>query len=150
MQRNTETNEILEYLQPLTTHPLATQLMTTSVSTHLSALRADYLNPYVIEPFSRLLVTINSSEIQMPDLLSILILAVILLISLKILDYTRRMVMFWVRLAVKLVFWGLVLGVVWYGYTVGVERLGKEVGMCIGWVVGVVEDFQRGVDLGRS
>ncbi|KAK5712640.1 hypothetical protein LTS12_027891, partial [Elasticomyces elasticus] len=100
-----------EYLQPLTTHPLATQLMTNSVSTHLSALRTDYLNPYVIEPFSSLLVTISSSETKMPDLLSILILAVLLLISLKILDYTRRMVMFWVRLAVKLVFWGLVLGV---------------------------------------
>lgn len=134
----------------MTTHPLATQLMTTSVSSHLSAFHVDYLNPYVIEPLSSLLYAISSSETKMPDLVSVLLLAVILLISLKILDYTRRMVMFWVRLAVKLVFWGLLFGVVWYGYTVGMERLGREVGMCIGWVTGIVEDFQRGVDLGRS
>lgn len=124
--------------------------MTTSVSSHLNALHVDYLNPYVIEPLSSLLYAVSSSETKMPDLVSVLLLAVILLLSLKILDYTRRMVMFWVRLAVKLVFWGLLLGVVWYGYTVGTERMGREVGMCIGWVMGLVEDFQRGVDMGRN
>lgn len=141
-----------EYLLPLTTHPTVHQLTSTPLATHLTTLRTTYLEPYLIQPLSTLLVaTTNlSSTTAMPDLLSILLLAVILLVSLKILDYTRRMVMFWVSLAVRLVFWGVILGVGWYVYTVGVERAGREVGWVAGWVMGLVEDFQRGVGEGRG
>lgn len=73
----------------------------------------------------------------MPDLLSILLLAIILLISLKILDYARRVVMFWVTLVFRVFFWGTVFGLVWYVWRVGVENAGRD----LGWVWGVVEGF---------
>ena len=141
-----------EYLHPLTTHPTIQQLTSAPLTTHLATLRTTYLEPYLIQPLSTLLVaTANlSSTTTMPDLLSILLLAVILLVSLKILDYTRRMVLFWVSLAVRLLFWGALLGVGWYVYTVGVERAGREAGWVAGWVMGLVEDFQRGVGEGRG
>lgn len=73
----------------------------------------------------------------MPDLVSILLLAIILLISLKILDYARRVIVFWVMLALRLVFLGTALGLAWYVYRVGVENAGRD----LGWVWGVVEGF---------
>lgn len=78
----------------------------------------------------------------MPDLISILLLAIILLISLKILDYARRVVMFWVTLALRLVFWGTLLGLGWYVYRVGIEKAGMDLGWAWGVVEGFVEDFQ--------
>lgn len=78
----------------------------------------------------------------MPDLISVLLLAIILLISLKILDYARRMVVFWVTLAFRLVFWGSVLGLGWYVWRVGVENAGRDLGWVWGVVEGFVEDFQ--------
>lgn len=79
----------------------------------------------------------------MPDLISIILLAVILLISLKVLDYARRVIMFWVLLAFRLVFWGTVLGLAWYAYRVGVENAARDLGWVWGVVVGFVEDWQR-------
>lgn len=79
----------------------------------------------------------------MPDLISILLLAIILLVSLKILDYARRVIMFWVVLAMRLVFWGSLLGLAWYVYRVGVENAGRDLGWVWGFVEGFVEDFQR-------
>ncbi|KAF2120737.1 nuclear pore assembly and biogenesis-domain-containing protein [Lophiotrema nucula] len=51
--------------------------------------------------------------INQPDITSLLIVAVVLLVSLKILDMAYRAVMFWVNLVVKLVLWGgiAILGV---------------------------------------
>jgi hypothetical protein len=78
----------------------------------------------------------------MPDLVQILILAVILFISLKVLDYARRLIMFWVVLAFRLVFWGSLLGLGLYVYRVGVENAGRDLGWVCGVVMGFVEDFQ--------
>jgi hypothetical protein len=78
----------------------------------------------------------------MPDLVQILILAVILFISLKVLDYARRLIMFWVVLAFRLVFWGSLLGLGLYVYRVGVENAGRDLGWVWGVVMGFVEDFQ--------
>lgn len=78
----------------------------------------------------------------MPDLVQILILAIILFISLKVLDYARRVIMFWVMLAFRLVFWGSLLGLGLYVYRVGVENAGRDLGWVWGVVQGFVEDFQ--------
>lgn len=78
----------------------------------------------------------------MPDLLSILLLAVILLVSLKILDYARRVIVFWVVLVFRLVFWGSILGLALYIWRVGVENAGRDLGWVFGVVEGFVGDFQ--------
>lgn len=86
----------------------------------------------------------------MPDLISIALLAIILLISLKILDYARRVVMFWVLLVFRLVFWGSVLALALYVWRVGIENTGRDLGWVFGVVEGFVGDFQAQAGAGTS
>ncbi|KAJ5218545.1 Nuclear pore assembly and biogenesis protein APQ12 [Penicillium cinerascens] len=132
-----------ENLQTLLTHPTVTYITTKTqdqVTTHLSNLRETYIQPYIITPLSTLLTSSTTSA--MPDLVQLLILAIILFISLKVLDYARRVIMFWVMLAFRLVFWGSLLGMGLYVYRVGVENAGRDLGWLWGVVQGFVEDFQ--------
>ncbi|ODM21964.1 hypothetical protein SI65_02808 [Aspergillus cristatus] len=134
---------MLEYLRPLISqHPLLTNLTTAPeiLSTHLSTLRTTYLDPYILSPLSSLLTS------STPDLVSVFLLLLILFLSLKILDYTRRMVLFWVWLVFRVVFWGVILAVGYWVYSVGVERAGMEAGRAFGVVKGAWEEFERGVD----
>lgn len=77
----------------------------------------------------------------MPDLISILLLGIVLLLSLRILDYARRVVMFWIMLLLRCIFWASVLGGAYYVYVVGVEKAGREAGWFVGVVWGFVEDL---------
>lgn len=72
-----------------------------------------------------------------PDFFSILILLFLFIISLKILDYTRRVIVFWVTLAFRLVFWGTILGGAWYAYSVGWEKAARDAA----WMFGLIEGF---------
>jgi len=65
---------------------------------------------------------------QQPDIASVVLLLILLFISLKILNILFNTVMFWVRLAIKMVFYGAILGLGMWVYTRGPE--------------GVVEDCQ--------
>jgi len=142
-----------EYIRPtlynLNSHippSLYVQLMSTasSLNTSLQSLRTAYLNPYIIAPLDTLL---NSP----PDLSSILVLLIVLVISIQILNYLRQLVMFWVRLILRLVFWMVLLGGAWYVYSVGWEKAAKEAGWLFGLVGGFVEELLTGKgDANRS
>ncbi|KAF3483226.1 uncharacterized protein GIQ15_02550 [Arthroderma uncinatum] len=97
---------------------------------HWQAAQLTYLQPYILTPINALL---NSP----PDLFSILALLLIFFISLKVLDYARRVIMFWVMLVFRLAFWGVVLGGAWYVYTVGWEKTWRDAA----WVLGLLEGF---------
>ena len=56
------------------------------------------------------------------------------------------MVLFWVWLVFRLVFWGVILAVGYWVYSVGVVRAGMEAGRALGVVKGVWEEFESGVD----
>ncbi|KAJ5382920.1 Nuclear pore assembly and biogenesis protein APQ12 [Penicillium concentricum] len=132
-----------ENLQTVLQNPTFTYLQTTTqdhLTTRLSHLRAMVLQPYLIEPLSTFLSSYSSS---MPDLLSIFLVAVILFVSLKIIDYAYRVVMFWVTLAFRVVFWGSIIGIGWYVYSVGIENAGRDLGWIWGVVYGFVGDFQE-------
>lgn len=45
--------------------------------------------------------------------------------------------MFWVMLVFRLVFWGIVLGVAWYTYNVGWEKVWYDAA----WALGLLEGF---------
>ncbi|CAI7588523.1 unnamed protein product [Penicillium glandicola] len=138
--------------QKLTNHPMDTENLQTvlqnptfaylqtmtqdHLTTKLSHIRTMVLQPYIIEPLSSFLASYSSS---MPDLLSIFLLAIIILVSIKILDYAYRVVVFWVTLAFRLVFWGSILGL----GCVGVENAGRDFGWLWGVVYGFVGDFQE-------
>ncbi|KAF3009117.1 hypothetical protein E8E15_001630 [Penicillium rubens] len=133
----------LKNLQTVLQNPTFTYLQSATqdhLTTKLSHLRAMVLQPYIIEPVSSFLASYSSA---MPDLLSIFLLAIVILVSLKILDYAYRLVVFWVTLAFKLVFWGSILSLGWYVYSVGIENAGKDFGWLWGVVYGFVGDFQE-------
>ncbi|KAL2221221.1 nuclear pore assembly and biogenesis-domain-containing protein [Thermoascus aurantiacus ATCC 26904] len=110
----------------------------TSLSSHLLHLRTAFVDPYVVRPLSALLASSST-----PDLVSVLLLALILLVSLKILDYARRVIVFWVTLVLRLLFWGVVLGAGWYVYRVGWEKAARDAAWLWGVAEGFVEDFNQ-------
>lgn len=110
-----------------------------NVLTRLTNVRSEYIQPYLIEPLSAFLT--NSTA--MPDLFSIVLLVIVFYISLRVLDYARRVIMFWVMLAFRLVFWGSVLGFTWYVYRVGIDTAGRDVGWLFGVISGFIQDFQQ-------
>ncbi|PLN81472.1 nuclear pore assembly and biogenesis-domain-containing protein [Aspergillus taichungensis] len=116
-------------------------LPTTEIMSHL---RETYLNPYIIDPLSTLLTT------ACPDYISVLLLVTILFISLKILDYARRVVLFWVGLVVRLLWWSAIFAAGYYVYTVGLVQTGRDVGWVLGALGGFVEGFWEGVEGGRG
>ncbi|KAL4893976.1 hypothetical protein BDV59DRAFT_201291 [Aspergillus ambiguus] len=125
-----------------TTHLL--QLRATYVDPHVAHIRTAYLDPYIIQPLATMLAS------SMPDLVSVLVLALVLILSLKILDYGRRLVMFWVSLALRLLWWAVLLSLIWYVYTSGIEKTGRDLGWFYGAAKGFVDSFQDGVEGGRK
>ncbi|KAI9038765.1 Apq12 family protein [Aspergillus affinis] len=127
------------------------KLMSSSATAHLEharvtyldpvvdQLRTAYLDPFIIQPLANLLT-------NMPDLLSVFVLFLALFISLKILDYGRRMVMFWVTLALRLVYWGFIIGAGVYVYNVGLEKAAQDLGWFYGIIKGAAESFQNGAE----
>jgi hypothetical protein len=137
-----------DYLTPLLTNPtlqhLRSHATNWSSSLSFSSIRTTYLEPYLITPLSRLLAS------STPDLVSVLLLLVILVVSLKVLDYVRRVIMFWVMLAVRVVFYGSVVALGCYVYSVGLEKAGRDLGWLLGVLWGFGEEVLAGVESGRS
>lgn len=97
---------------------------------YLQSVRDVYLEPHVLSPIRTML----SSP---PDLFSVLILVFLFIISLKILDYTRRVIVFWVTFIFRLVFWSTIIGAGWYAYSVGLEKAARDAA----WIFGLLEGF---------
>ncbi|KAF2472276.1 uncharacterized protein BDR25DRAFT_303001 [Lindgomyces ingoldianus] len=94
-----------------------------------------------------------------PDLATILTLAILLLISLKILDMAYRAVMFWVKLIFRLVVWGSVAGIALWVWQRGPDGFVDDVqGLFEFWqeryeeYAGEVKRFQKQqeVNMGRG
>lgn len=81
--------------------------------------------------------------VTQPDVASILALIAIFLISLKILDMAYRAVMFWVKLVIKLAFWGTVVGVGFWVYNRGPEGFMGDLSELGGYWLGQYEKFAR-------
>ncbi|EEP78551.1 predicted protein [Uncinocarpus reesii 1704] len=121
-------NTILQGIPPSLYLQLASYV--TAANDYFNTLRFAYAEPYIITPINTLL---NSP----PDLYSILILFIILVISLKVLDYARRVITFWIILFFRLVFWGSILGGGYYVYTVGWGKASQDAA----WILGLLEGF---------
>ncbi|KKK13678.1 hypothetical protein P175DRAFT_0499086 [Aspergillus ochraceoroseus IBT 24754] len=120
----------LAHLHATYLDPSLTRLQTTYLDPSLAHLRSTYVDPYVVQPTATLLAS-------MPDLVSVLVLLVVLLLSLKILDYARRMVMFWVSLVMRLLWWASIISLGLYVYQAGLEKSAQD----LGWVLGVLKAF---------
>lgn len=64
---------------------------------------------------------------QKPDLATIALLLVIILVSLKILDMLWQTLLFWIRMLRKVVFWGGLVALALWMYTRGPEGVAADV-----------------------
>lgn len=136
-------SDFTEYIQPMLQRvehyiPPSVALQAASyfnaANMHFQSMRDTYVEPYVLQPLSGML----SSP---PDIFSILILLAVGIVSLKILDYTRRVITFWVVLVFRLAFWGAILGTAWYAYTVGWEKASRDAAWAFGLLEGFVQEL---------
>ncbi|KAL3480209.1 nuclear pore assembly and biogenesis-domain-containing protein [Aspergillus californicus] len=157
-----------EYVQLLIKHPVVQQIAASPIASNLADLHATYLNPtvayikesyldpslahvrfsyldpYVVQPLAHLLSS-------MPDLASVIVLLFILFISFKVLDYTRRAVMFWVWLAMRLAWWATVISLGVYMYQAGWVKVTRDLGFVFNFLVGLLEQVgQRLEDNSRE
>lgn len=121
---------MLSYLNPLA--PFGSN----SFQSQLQEIHDQYLAPYLLDPLNNIL----SSRIQPKDVVSLVIVLAIFIVSLKVLDYARRMIMWWVSMAVSLIFWIALLGGGWYVYNVGIEKAMQDVGFVWGLAEGFLVD----------
>ncbi|KAL4809594.1 nuclear pore assembly and biogenesis-domain-containing protein [Aspergillus unguis] len=123
-----------QYFEPSMAH-----LKQTYLDPSLAHLRLEYLDPYVVQPLAHMLSS-------MPDLASVLVLIFVLLVSLKVLDYTRRAVMFWVWLTMRLVWWSSAIAIGLYLYNAGLEKVMRDLGFVFNFLVGLLEQFGHGLE----
>lgn len=91
---------------------------------------------HFLRPLTTLLTPLLTRATQNPDITTILLLGVLLFLSLKALDMFVRSVLFWIRLAVRLAFWGVVVALGGWVWARGLE--------------GVVEDCKVWVEVWRG
>lgn len=87
------------------------------------------LQTYILPPVDRLIRTLAAK----PDVASVLLLILLLFVSLKLLNLLYNAIMWWIRLAIRLVFWGTIIGAAAWIYSRGPD--------------GVAEDIQRLADV---
>ncbi|KAF2202689.1 hypothetical protein GQ43DRAFT_430519 [Delitschia confertaspora ATCC 74209] len=93
-----------------------------------------------------LLTRLTTQLTTQPDLASVLLLLALLFLSFKVLDMAYRAVIFWVRLAVRLTFWGG-LGVIglWV-WSRGMEGAIEDAQMMAQYWWGQFQEFQGDVE----
>lgn len=106
----------------------------------LAKFQQDFLEPYLLTPIANI-VDSSASGFSSANILSFVILLLTLYISLRILNYARRVVMFWIMLVARLTFWMVLIGVGLWVYNVGVEQALRDAGYLWGVVQGLVEEF---------
>ncbi|KAL2832707.1 nuclear pore assembly and biogenesis-domain-containing protein [Aspergillus pseudoustus] len=122
------------YLNPSVAH-----LKESYLDPSLAHLRLTYLDPYIVQPLAHLLAS-------MPDLASVLVLVFILFVSFKVLDYTRRAVMFWVWLTMRLAWWATIISLGLYMYQAGWAKVARDLGFVFNFLVGLLEQFGHGLE----
>ncbi|KAF2842172.1 hypothetical protein M501DRAFT_1013532 [Patellaria atrata CBS 101060] len=82
-----------------------------------------YLQPVhaAVGAARRHLLPLIDNVVQHPDIASVALLLIVLVISLKILDMLRRAVVFWITMAIRLIFWAGLLFAGLYLYNRGLE-----------------------------
>ena len=80
---------------------------------------------------------------DVPDIATLVLLAVVLFISLKLLDIVRNMIFSWIRMILKLGVWALVAAVGLYVWLNGIEQSMESLGWVIGYMAGLENEGER-------
>ncbi|KAL3458808.1 nuclear pore assembly and biogenesis-domain-containing protein [Aspergillus heterothallicus] len=129
----------LAHLQATYLKPSVAHIKESYLDPSLAHLRLSYLDPYIVQPLAHLLAS-------MPDLASVLVLIFILFVSFKVLDYTRRAVMFWVWLTMRLAWWATIISLGLYMYQAGWAKVARDLGFVFNFLVGLLEQFGHGLE----
>ena len=104
-----------------------------------------YLFPAIYPLYTLSNNALHSLSSDSPDILTLGILAAVLIISLKALDYMRKTVIYWISLAIRLGMWIAMVGVGFYVYQRGVEQSVED----FGWVWGLLAGLgEQGGEIG--
>lgn len=78
-----------------------------------------------------------------PDMTTLALLAIMLLVSLKVLNMVRKTIVYWISMAMRLTMWGLVAAVGVYVWQRGVEQSMEDLGWVIGFVAGLENEGEQ-------
>ena len=99
-----------------------------------------YVFPYLYPLYTLSNNAIQSLSSDAPDLITLGILAAVLIISLKVLDYMRRTIMYWMSMAIQLGMWVAVAGTIFYVSQRGMEQSIEDFGWAWGLFAGLGEE----------
>lgn len=77
------------------------------------------------------------------SIFALLLLALILFITLRVLDYMRKTIIYWISLVIRLMFWIMVGLLVVYVYQRGPEKSFEDFGWIVGLLQGLGEEGER-------
>lgn len=78
-----------------------------------------------------------------PDMTTVALLAIMLLISLKLLNMLRKTIIYWISMAMRLTMWVSVAAVGLYVWQRGIEQSMEDLGWVIGFVAGLENEGER-------
>ena len=81
-----------------------------------------YVYPVLVPIYTLFNNALHSISSDSPDLLTLLLLGVILIVSARVLDYVRRTIFFWIAFAFKILFYTSLAGVGIYIWQRGIEQ----------------------------
>ena len=102
-----------------------------------------YVFPYLWPAYKILSRLISKAMGESPDLAAIVILALLLFISLRLLDMLRRQIMFWVSMGIRLALWSAVGLLGFYVYQRGVDQSIEDFGWVLGYLAEVGDEGDR-------
>lgn len=86
---------------------------------------------------------LHSLSTGAPDVLTLAILAIALIVSLRVLDYMRRTIIYWIGLAIRTGLWLTVGGVGVYVWQRGFEQSVEDFGYIWGFLQGLGDEGER-------
>ena len=98
-----------------------------------------YLFPTVYPIYALANNALHTLSSDSPDIMTLLILSVVLIISLKALDYMRRTIIYWIGKMIRLSMHAALLAVGGYVWQRGLEQSLED----FGWVWGLIEGFSQ-------
>ncbi|KAG8533318.1 uncharacterized protein KY384_002101 [Bacidia gigantensis] len=102
-----------------------------------------YIFPTIYPLYTVANSALHTLSSDSPDLVTLLCLAVILIISMKALEYMRKTVIFWLSLILRLGLYALLLGVGVYVWQRGLDQSLEDFGFLWGLFEGLSEEGQK-------
>ena len=99
--------------------------------------------PHIYPIYALTNKALQSLSTDAPDIITLAILAVALIVSLRILDYMRRTIIYWVGLAIRMSLWFAIGGLGLYVWQRGFDQSVEDFGYVWGFLQGLGNEGER-------